>query len=631
MALLTHRWAQIAVLIASALYLAALADRGWIPHDEGLLGQSAERVLQGQLPHIDFDDPYTGGLAMLHAMSFKLFGIRLYSMRMMLYLFTLAFVWVTYQLAARIAKPWQAFLVTLLVVAWSVPNYFAALPSWYNLFFAVFGAWALIKYSESNRIRWLILAGVFGGLSFLIKLSGLFFVAAGVLFAVYHEQETAERKPGGRRSWLFLAFTSACLAVFVALLVLVIRRRLTPMDTIHFVVPGAAISLSLIYNEWLLGSSATLARFLRLIRTLAFFGAGIAVPILIFLIPYLLSGSLGLFIDGVFILPQKRIQWTDYPLPDPWSLWACVPLGAMMLAPLVIRLRWDHWLLASAVAVLCIGMVAVGREASMYGNIWNSTRPLVPLLTMATCLTMVAPNSLHVDASQRRLLFLMVCVTAMTSLVQFPYSFAIYFCYVAPLVIVSLTMLALSQQFAPRKLYLGVAVLYFGFAIVWLNQGSVRGIGVKFLPHGQDTAMDVARFGLKTSAAQAELYEQIIGEIHKHSDEAEAIYATADCPEIYFLAARSNPTRTFYDFFEADFEENPSARIQRIVQMLDQAKVNVVVFHWQAEFSGSPSSELANAIAANFPYVQHFFRDAQSKLTGAPTFSVAWRDRQSNR
>ncbi|MEM7349697.1 MAG: hypothetical protein AAF657_02750, partial [Acidobacteriota bacterium] len=38
-------------------YLATLADEGWIPHDEGMLGQCAERLLQGELPHRDFDEP----------------------------------------------------------------------------------------------------------------------------------------------------------------------------------------------------------------------------------------------------------------------------------------------------------------------------------------------------------------------------------------------------------------------------------------------------------------------------------------------------------------------------------------------------------------------------------------------
>ena len=46
-------WA-VAALVAGFAYAALTIDRGWIPHDEGLLGQAAVRVLTGELPHRDF-------------------------------------------------------------------------------------------------------------------------------------------------------------------------------------------------------------------------------------------------------------------------------------------------------------------------------------------------------------------------------------------------------------------------------------------------------------------------------------------------------------------------------------------------------------------------------------------------
>ena len=66
-----------ALLALSLVYLWFFVPRGWIPHDEGMLGQSAERVLAGGLPHIDYEEPYTGGLTWMHAAVFKLAGIDL--------------------------------------------------------------------------------------------------------------------------------------------------------------------------------------------------------------------------------------------------------------------------------------------------------------------------------------------------------------------------------------------------------------------------------------------------------------------------------------------------------------------------------------------------------------------------
>ena len=59
---------------------------------------------------------------------------------------------------------------------WSVPNYPASVPSWFNLFFATFGALALLHGLETGRRHWLVLAGVAGGISFLFKLSGIFYL-----------------------------------------------------------------------------------------------------------------------------------------------------------------------------------------------------------------------------------------------------------------------------------------------------------------------------------------------------------------------------------------------------------------------------------------------------------------------
>src|SRR5262249_54128475 len=62
-----HILCLAAVWIVAAIYLRSIAYRGWIPTDEGYLGQSAERVLGGELPHRDFDDLFTGGLSMFYA------------------------------------------------------------------------------------------------------------------------------------------------------------------------------------------------------------------------------------------------------------------------------------------------------------------------------------------------------------------------------------------------------------------------------------------------------------------------------------------------------------------------------------------------------------------------------------
>src|SRR5215212_5778968 len=78
------RLVLLVVLAISVAYVGRHLSRGWMPFDDGALAQSAERLLQGELPHRDFDDPYTGGLAFLNAGAFRLFGLTLWSMRLAL-------------------------------------------------------------------------------------------------------------------------------------------------------------------------------------------------------------------------------------------------------------------------------------------------------------------------------------------------------------------------------------------------------------------------------------------------------------------------------------------------------------------------------------------------------------------
>ena len=112
----------------------------------------------------------------------------------MLYFFFLAWIPAIYLAALRFVSSPVASAVTFLVVVWSIPNYSAPVPSWYNLFFATFGLVSVLRYIETENLRWLFVAGLCGGLSFLFKQTGLYFVAAVLLFLVFREQG-APRKP----------------------------------------------------------------------------------------------------------------------------------------------------------------------------------------------------------------------------------------------------------------------------------------------------------------------------------------------------------------------------------------------------------------------------------------------------
>jgi hypothetical protein len=98
------------VWLLSVVYL-GVNLRGWVPSDEGTLGQSAERVLHGEMPHRDFHYPDTGGLAYIDAAIFKLFGINLLWLRLFLFAWFLVWVPAVYTLGRQFLAPWPAALI----------------------------------------------------------------------------------------------------------------------------------------------------------------------------------------------------------------------------------------------------------------------------------------------------------------------------------------------------------------------------------------------------------------------------------------------------------------------------------------------------------------------------------------
>jgi hypothetical protein len=179
---------------------------------------------------------------------------------------------------------------------------------------------------------------------------------------------------------------------------------------------------------------------------------------------------------------------------------------------------------------------------------------------------------------------------------------------------------------APHYLQLCVLGLYLGFGVLWLNRGYVRTIGDSFVPVHQDTLLDPHRARLRVPDREAETYQDIVAEVQRHSEPGSFIYATADCPEMYFLANRANPTRTFYDFFDEDFQADPSGRAQRILSLLDERDVKVVVLRWSGEFSGTLAVELVHGLQGRFPHGKHFWCYARAGSGSPPDFTVAWRE-----
>jgi hypothetical protein len=589
--------------VLSALYMAQELKRGWVPSDEGTLAECADRVLRGELPHRDYHEGYTGGLSYLNAAAFRLFGTNLASMRYMLFLFFLAWVPAVYYAASRFVSAPVASAVTLLAVAWGPPNYAAAMPSWYNLFFATFGLAALLRYTEVQTGRWLLLAGLCGGVSFLFKSPGLYFVAGTLFFLVFHEQTEPDSTPADRRANLwYRCFVVSSILLYEALLLLLLRKIANAATYFYFWVPELAIGGALIWHEFYVARNRS-NRFDYLLHELLLFGSGVAIPIGLFLVAYLLTGNVGPLVRDVLALSGRLIGQVSMKPPVVWFLEGCV--GNLLLSGVVLLTRsktapkfWEVVLLGTPLALLIPAALFLARQTKFfYQLVWSTIWVLAPWIAVLG-VGLLVRWCLHnrLGTFERQRLFLTLSVMAACSLIQFPFSNTIYFCYIAPLVILSATAIVSSMDRPPRLAVAGMMCFCFLYAVFELTPGFVYHLGVEYAPDTQTVRLSLPRGGgLRVTAETAHEYEELDRLIRQHA-RGEYILAKPDSPEVYFLSGFHDPTGIFFDFYE-----DASGRTQRALAAIQLHNINLVVLNHRPPFAGPIAEDLKTALERDFP------------------------------
>jgi Dolichyl-phosphate-mannose-protein mannosyltransferase len=604
-----HPLALAAVLAASLAYAWLLLDRGWVPHDEGMLAQSAVRVLLGEVPHRDFDEVYTGGLSYLNALAFQLFGERLLSLRYLSFAAFAAWVPLVYYLAARFVGPLGAAAITLTSVVYSYPNYPAAMPSWYNLILATGSLAALFRYLDTRRTTWLAVAGVCAGLSVLIKVVGLYLVAATLLFFAFMEQ-SGERRPDDTASrWSGVTVILGCLGVIGGLL-LFVRSRLGLPEFAQFVLPGATVAGAVAIVEVRRLRDGDGMRLGYLTRLAAPYLGGFLLPLLIFGAFYAGHDALGDLLSGVFVRPFRRLSLAGRrPPPFVAILPAVIAAGILLLA--LRSAPRARALLAGGVAIVLLPLLRPEESAGVGMLGWLSISQAIPLTvllgTVGSRRTLSGPEPRILES---RSMFLLVAALAFCNLVQFPWTNPTYFCFVAPLQFLALAAILRPNLERLQPVASLLLVFYAAHAVLWLTPLIYRNYNnsADLLSRAPLTVMLPDRAGLMVHDSIAVEYDSLVSLVRAEA-RGEFIYAGPDSPEVYFLSGFRNPTMTIFEFLD-----DPEERTARTLGLLDRADVNLVVLNSRPGMSAPITEALASAL-----------RDRYPNSAEAGRFTVRWR------
>ena len=519
-------WLLLVIVWSISLgYGATVLYRGWQQPDEGLLAQSAERVLEGQVPHRDFQDMYTGGLSYLHAFGFKLLGTNLSSLRVVLFIFFAVWIPVVYWIASRITDVKVAAGATLLAVAWSVPNYPASLPSWYNLFFATFGTAALVRYLEVGSTWWLILAGLSAGVSCLFKITGFYFVAAALLFFVFHQQYRTLKNPGGKAVLIYHAFITLSLLAFLTLIVSLLRARWGAAEVYHFLLPQLALTGVLLFQEWTQRTRAyRRPHGANVVSMSAPFLFGVLIPIGLFVIGYVYVRALPQLINGIFVLPTKRLSNVFRSAP----LEGIVPMLLMLY--LIYKIAGERgrkrWILEVGLALMLAGAIwAADRWESIFLVTWYSIAALIPMIVVLAAIALLRSEN---DKVHNQQLMLLAAVLSVCSLVQFPFSNVGYYCYVAPLMILAISAL-LRLRAVPRSTLSIIFAVFLLFPVLVLRPR----LGRNQYPPANLVQLETPRAGgLMVREDEAREYDDLVRLVQEHAEIGSYIYAAPNSPEV---------------------------------------------------------------------------------------------------
>lgn len=616
----------LGLVLVMSLLLVSRMDYGAVPHDTGTLAHEAERVLQGEMPHRDFDTPYTGLLSMLHAGAFKLWGIDAMSLRRVLLALSILLFLALYRLMrVGLGRLESAAAVTAAFV-WSVPNYFSPMPSWYNLFFIVIGLWALFRHAESDRRTWLFIAGLVCGVSFLIKSIGAVFAFAAFLYFVFREQLASQQGTRKQTTPWAAAPILAGLGMLIALPVWLIASRFRPPELLAFVVPtvGAAVYLAAV--EWKLRSCNSTDRFRRVARATAYFAAGVLLPVAAFVAVYALQGSLAQWWHGVFVAPQVRLSDPAMGKPiDPQSAMIAVSLICVVTVGVALAMRRFNSSVHALVLLLFLlsGLALLGSSEQLNPAVWEMMRLLPTILLVLVCSTAVRSKPVDAPSSvalQRA--FLATVAAVWFGIVQFPVSNGIYLLYVAPLAILAGAHVTSLVPFERRPAPAVLCLFLIAFGCIWVLRCNPTTLGIAFHPRGWDVPLENQRAELCFDPATKHLYDELVELVHKHSREDSYILALPDCPEVYFLTGRKNPTRTFFDAFDDDYGRR--RRSARLLQTVEDHEVDVVVMRGYGTISGKSLTEpLMEEFERRFPNVA-LLRDSRHIF-----FVVRWRERNA--
>jgi hypothetical protein len=394
---------------------------------------------------------------------------------------------------------------------------------------------------------------------------------------------------------VYFGFLCLFLAVFLFSLTKLVFAIGGLPEYLHFVFPGAVVTLLLLDRERSSPSVSSWSRFQFLLGMAAPFLLAVLLPVALFFTLYWYKGALVELTDGLFVAPFRRGL---YARSEPFGLLYEYPaiMGTILLSQF-LQLRGRHLQITSLVFTgLALALLLSARHnETAFFIILVGALGIIPVLSVATFLLLAGERTDKKDSSeQNQQLALVLVMMSLCSLIQFPFSHLIYFGYVVPFAVLVAANLA-SRLPRPPRIILGGTVAFFILfgSFILRPHYLVNRIGMDY--DSTPLAVERATF-LRVSKFDANEYNELIPYI-KGIASNKIIVAGPDCPEIYFLTGMKNPTPVLFDFLHDSHEYERDMK-----SVMDQPNlINVAVINDKPQFSTDQLRVLRSLVMTRFP------------------------------
>jgi len=206
------RWHVLALIGGTLAFSAFRLNDGIDLGDEGFMGLSASRVMDGQVPHRDFYSLQGPLSSVILAGWSSLVGLSLLKLRVFGALVHMCMVLLTYLIARRVASPGWALAAGAVAVLVGLPHMrFAPLPVWMGLCLSMLSVWLALRSWIDDVSRIAYLSGLIGALGMLVRHDqGVYMLVAIMVLAALMRSSSwaASRRASFKLGhWIAGAFT----------------------------------------------------------------------------------------------------------------------------------------------------------------------------------------------------------------------------------------------------------------------------------------------------------------------------------------------------------------------------------------------------------------------------------------